>query len=57
MEHMKARGHDILMDALRVAGYMCPECLLVYPDRSSCDIHMAERNHHYLAYPFAGLLI
>ncbi len=53
-DHMQASGHDIMMGPMAVGGFVCPQCLMLYPEKEMAQAHMNSESHHSYTYQMAG---
>lgn len=51
-QHMTACQHDIPVPPLPVMGYLCAQCLCVFPSQQDCNSHIQELKHYQQTFPF-----
>jgi hypothetical protein len=53
---MEDEKHKHLFSPLPVIGFLCGQCLCVFPTQNCCQSHIEKWNHQQLAFPFSGML-
>ena len=54
LDHMRRTGHRQMMEPMYVAGYLCPQCLMLFSAKDQCSGHMDAEAHFRYQYPFKG---
>ena len=52
--HMRKEDHLPYLPPLKIAGYICPQCLAIFENFETCWNHITEMSHRFVSYPFAG---
>lgn len=56
-QHIEDEKHKHnIFSPLPVMGFLCGQCLCVFPTQICCQSHIEKWNHQQLAFPFSGML-